>query len=546
MAGVTVIETETLVFAQTDTSKTANLSGAIDDYAKCCLFFSSRMTEDNSADMSDWAEHSLRGDITSAPAIVIDRTLGETEVTVEATAVQFGSGVNVYPVPFTLNEGAITVTAGSFTAVTLANTFVNVSYKQASHPSGRNSLTGIRVRLNTTSITADRNQESLALTDIRFNEQSGSSVRITSVLAGLPRMQIGDRFAITNHTDGANNDTYTVTTVTTNDEDYTADSDGTPVDNDTDQTADAEVQGPQIDGIAYVCESSAGADFTVQHINGTLASSSSSVDLTIPTTVDTAKSFLLCTWHFEETETSDNNDNCPYVKILDGDNVRVKRDGTTDDVEVYAQVIEFDSGGAETVQRGDVIDASVDAGVSDLVVTIVSGQQCDITSAGANLPTVAVGQGFWINQAAGGENEDIWEVDTITTQGEEFRATKQNSAPTTRGPFDDDIETEILCGVGHSQQNDNPEDVDITDVDIARSMAVIPGPQSYRRGQAAGVNQADIGDTFYMAELITSGADVRITRGRVGSERLTESSWEVIQWELDAGGGPTRRVMVTG
>jgi hypothetical protein len=543
MAGVTLLETESLVFAENDLSKTANLS-AVTDWTKCVLFFSRRLTSDSgTADMSDWAEHCVRGDITSTPSIVIDRTgagtgTGDSLVDVTATAVQFGSGVSVTRVPFTIAEGLDSVTVGGF-SVTQANAFMNFSYKQASYPGGHNSLTAIRGRMiSGTQLTFDRNHETLTCSDMTFTNTSGSSVQITSPLAELPNMQVGDKFVVTAHSVGALNATYTVTTRTTGEADYTVTSDGTPQ-NAVAESADAEIQGPQVDGIAYVAESTSGADFTVQHLTGTLANSSSTQDITITTTVNAAKSFLLSS--FNCADTTDNNDNCPMVWILDGDNVRSKRDGTTGDVLIAAQVVTF-TGTGESVQRGTFADTSVDADVDDAVFGTFTGGQCTITSAGGNIPTMSNGDQFYVDQTTGSQNDGIWIVDTFTSTSS-ILATRQLGAGDAAAHACD-METAILAAVGHGRQNDAPYDVDITDVSLTVGMAVIPGPQSFRNGFAPGVNQQDIGDAYYMAELINSGADVRVTRGREGSERLTEGSWEVIEWELDSAGGTPRRIMV--
>jgi len=133
-----------------------------------------------------------------------------------------------------------------------------------------------------------------------------------------------------------------------------------------------------IAGTWYLAEATGGA-FAVEHLDWQLtASDTTTATIVTLAPVDTAKTFLLGS--YKSNNDSDFTDRATVdVYLNTSSQVAVNRVGTTDTVYGYVQVIEFDSGGDETVYRGTVTGtdgddtAAIGATVSDDSMVHVAG-----------------------------------------------------------------------------------------------------------------------------------------------------------------------------
>ncbi len=88
------------------------------------------------------------------------------------------------------------------------------------------------------------------------------------------------------------------------------------------------------------------------------------------------------------------------------------------------------------------------------------------------------------------------------------------------------------------------DDVTITAVDLDVAMPWIPGPVSQRNARLGGTAAADVPAALTSARLTTT-TNVRVEHGLHGGEANNYINWEVVEWELEAGGSPPpRRVLV--
>lgn len=109
-------------------------------------------------------------------------------------------------------------------------------------------------------------------------------------------------------------------------------------------------------GHFYVVESKSGADFTVQAADLTLSGTSADATLTA---VDMDKTFLVGSYY--TSSTSQANDRVGYLQLFSTTVARAIRADATGSNQFAVQAVEFDSGGAEDVQRGTTNQSTADA-----------------------------------------------------------------------------------------------------------------------------------------------------------------------------------------
>lgn len=88
------------------------------------------------------------------------------------------------------------------------------------------------------------------------------------------------------------------------------------------------------------------------------------------------------------------------------------------------------------------------------------------------------------------------------------------------------------------------DDITITTVDLDAAWANIPNNPSFKAGKFTGTDSIDNPDA-QVRLTFEDDSTLRMTKSTAGGEAANDIPWEVIEWDVDAGGpGPTRRVMV--
>jgi hypothetical protein len=537
MAGVLKVTNTTITITDASASNTVSFTPEVST-ANCIPFSHTRIAGDTGSTVpshaNDYAYLSTKVYF-SGGNIVAERSGTSGELVVVICVVEFDSArFNVQQGDFILREDQATAPE-VITSVTQGNALVHFNYEMATNgEDDNNAVTMIRGRMTSgTEVAFDRGEETANISDMVFASSSGTSTQITGT--SLPTLSVGSGVEVTNHSTSDNNGVYEVTTVNTINADYTC----TKVTGNNPANAGSEAAdmltaatglaapAPRVEGKWYTAESTSG-DFTVDHSNFALPNNERAAFSSAFTAVDTAKTFVLSSLRSEAGANNDNTRMIPGVSLFSTTQLMAKRYGTSKIVDIACCVVEF--AGDETVQRGSFETNPV----SDLTFEDASGQSVNVISSG-NLPSASSSEEFEVRNHA---TQNGWYTLDTATSTSLWACTKHG--PGTAGNAT--LESADVCMFERSIATQN--DVTIAAVaDTADAWAHLVAPASNQGAISDATFHNAVVDNMMTPEL-TSTTNLRLLKNTNAPEACM-ASWEVIEWDVGAGGpGPTRRVMV--
>lgn len=252
-----------------------------------------------------------------------------------------------------------------------------------------------------------------AVSDLVFGTPTGDAVTITSVGSNIPVMKDKEYFEVRGHPQTANNGLYQV--------DDAAPAAGTT---DVRKVSGAD---PVADATGRACDILCSLDTAIA--DGVWANASTdTVDITsaggnFPTGLEIGSRFEI-----RNHSTADNNGGYEILStVTDGYNCRKitgnnPANAISEAVDMYSEVksVFYDTAalGLYIVEQPGIVDTAV----SDAAWANASGASVDITSAGANLPTVRIGQYVLVRNHATAANNGYYKIVGIPTVGSSWEA----------------------------------------------------------------------------------------------------------------------------